>query len=82
MFQNASYGFTVFSIITPLIVIVSFILSLFYLSAFNVLATLSFKMKMDGDRRIFFGNTTILERHEALHRRSNQIVSDSEVAPN
>ncbi|KAK3171644.1 hypothetical protein OEA41_003728 [Lepraria neglecta] len=52
MFQNASYGFTVFSIITPLIVIVVIILNLFCLSAFNVLATLSFKKKMDGDRRI------------------------------
>ena len=51
IFQNASYGFTVSSILTPLIVIVVVVLNLLGLSAFNILAAISFKRKQDEKRR-------------------------------
>ena len=55
MFQNASYGFTVFSILTPLIIIAILGLNLLSLSAFNVFATISFKRRTERARRGFLG---------------------------
>ncbi len=51
IFQNASYGFTVFSILTPLIIIATLGLNLLSLSAFNVFATISFKRRAERVRQ-------------------------------
>ncbi len=53
MFQNASYGFTVFSILTPLIIIAILGLNLLSLSVFNVCATISLKRRTERARRGF-----------------------------
>ena len=47
MFQNASYGFTMFSVITPLIIIAILGFNLLSLSAFNIFATVSFKRRTE-----------------------------------
>ena len=51
MFQNASYGFTVFSILAPLIIVALLGLNLLSLSAFNIFATISFKRRTEKARR-------------------------------
>ena len=55
MFQNASYGFTVFSILTPLIIIAILGLNFLSLAAFNVFATMSFKRRTEHARRESLG---------------------------
>ena len=55
MFQNASYGFTLFSVITPLIIIAILGFNLLSLSAFNVFATISFKRRTERARRESLG---------------------------
>ena len=55
MFQNASYGFTVFSILTPLIIIAFLGLNFLSLSAFNILATISFKRRIERARQVSLG---------------------------
>ena len=55
MFQNASYGFTVFSILTPLIIIAILGLNLLSLAAFNVFATMSFKRRTERARQESLG---------------------------
>lgn len=52
MFQNASYGFTVLSILTPLLVLIVIVVNLFSLSVFNILATVCFKRRVERVRRI------------------------------
>lgn len=49
-FQNASYGITVFSIVSPLIIIVIIVVNLLGLSVFNITATISFKSETDRAR--------------------------------
>lgn len=55
MFQNASYGFTVFSIVAPLIIVAFLGLNLLSLTAFNVFATISFKRRKERARRVSLG---------------------------
>ena len=55
MFQNASYGFTLFSVVTPLIIIAILGFNLLSLSAFNLLATISFKRRTERARRESLG---------------------------
>ncbi len=50
-FQNASYGFTIFSILAPLIGIIVITLVLCGLFAFNLLATVSFKNEVERKRQ-------------------------------
>ena len=50
IFQNASYGFTVFSILAPLIIVAFLVLNLLSLSAFNIFATISFKRRTERAR--------------------------------
>lgn len=52
MFQNVSYGFTVFSILAPLIILAFLGLNLLSLSAFNIIATISFKRRTERARRV------------------------------
>ena len=52
LFQNASYGFTVLSILTPLVILMIIVLNLFGLSIFNILATVCFKRRIERGRRI------------------------------
>jgi len=52
MFQNASYGFTVLSILTPLVISIIIVLNLFSLSVFNILATACFKRRIERFRRV------------------------------
>jgi len=52
MFQNASYGFTVLSILTPLIILFIIGLNLLSLSVFNILATVCFKRRIERSRRV------------------------------
>ena len=51
MFQTASYGFTVFSILAPLIIVAFLGLNLLSLTAFNVFATVSFKRRKERARQ-------------------------------
>lgn len=53
MFQRASYGFTLFSILIPLAIIIVILLDLFSLSLFNVLATIVFKRRIERGRQAF-----------------------------
>ena len=55
MFQNASYGFTVFAILTPLIIIAILGLNLLSLAVFNVFATISFKRRSERARQESLG---------------------------
>ena len=50
MFQSASYGFTVFAILTPLVIIIIFLLDLVGLSVFNIMATIFLKRRTERDR--------------------------------
>jgi uncharacterized membrane protein len=50
-FQRASYGFTVFSILAPLIGIVLIVLTLCGLFIFNLFATISFKKEVEAKRQ-------------------------------
>jgi len=50
-FQHASYGFTIFSILAPLIGIIVIVLALSGLFAFNLLATVSFKKEVESKRQ-------------------------------
>ncbi len=52
MFQNGSYGFTVLSILTPLVIFMIIVLNLFSLSVFNILATVCFKRRIERGRRV------------------------------
>ena len=54
-FQNVSYGFTVFSIVAPLIIVAFLGLNLLSLSAFNILATISFKRRTERARWVSLG---------------------------
>ena len=54
-FQNVSYGFTVFSIVAPLIIVAFLGLNLLSLSAFNIFATISFKRRTERARRSSLG---------------------------
>lgn len=58
MFQNASSGFTIFSILTPLLVLIVIVLNLFILSVFNILATVCFKRRVERVRRVDLGTET------------------------
>ena len=55
IFQTASYGFTVFSILAPLIIVAFLGLNLLSLTAFNVVATISFKRRTERARRTSLG---------------------------
>jgi hypothetical protein len=46
-FQNASYGFTIFSILTPLIMTIAIAVTLFGLFLINLLGTISFKKTVE-----------------------------------
>lgn len=50
-FQTVSYGFTVFSIVAPLIIVAFLAFNLLSLSAFNIFATISFKRRTERARR-------------------------------
>ena len=50
-FQNVSYGFTVFSIVAPLIIVAFLGVNLLGLSVFNIFATISFKRRTERARR-------------------------------
>jgi len=52
MFQSASYGFTIFSILTSLVILTAIVLNLFSLSVFNILATVCFKRQTEEGRRV------------------------------
>ncbi len=52
MFQNASYGFTVLSILTPLIILFIIGLNLLSLSVFNILGPVCFKRRIERSRRV------------------------------
>lgn len=52
IFQNASYGFTVLSILTPLLIFIVIVLNLFSLSVFNILATVCFKRRVERFRKV------------------------------
>ena len=49
-FQDASYGFTVFSILTSLIAVIIIILILLGLFIFNIVTTISFKRRRERHR--------------------------------
>lgn len=52
VFQTASYGFTVLSILTPLVILMIIVMNLLGLSVFNILATVCLKRRIERGRRV------------------------------